>query len=368
MRIGIDGRELFGKPTGVGRYLAQILAHWDTNTGPGQHEFVLFHPSGEHTGSVGTHVGRARLTMAPVGGGDGTRWEQLHLPLAMHQTPVDVLFAPAYTAPVLTRTPVVQTIHDLSFFAHPEWFRRTEGLRRRWLTRASARRARVVLTDSDWSRGEIVRWLGVAPERIRVIRLGVTPPVSPPGALPREPLVLFVGSIFNRRHLPDLIEAFAIVVQRHPAARLEIVGDDRTHPRQDLLERAAARGVAGRVGLRAYVSDDVLAGLYARASVFAFLSEYEGFGLTPLEALASGVPVVAGDTPIAREIYGDAARYVAIGDVAATARALEAVLMSHEARRATVDAVPALLARYSWKQAAADTLRALEEAGGGRLA
>ena len=126
----------------------------------------------------------------------------------------------------------------------------------------------------------------------------------------REPLVLFAGSIFNRRHLPDLIESFSLVSRGHPEARMEIVGDNRTYPRQQLESIVAAEGLQDSVTLRSYVPDDVLSSLYRRAGAFAFLSEYEGFGHPPLEALASGVPGVLLDTPVARETCLDAALYV----------------------------------------------------------
>jgi alpha-1,3-rhamnosyl/mannosyltransferase len=105
-----------------------------------------------------------------------------------------------------------------------------------------------------------------------------------------------------------------------------------------------------------------VAELYKRASVFAFLSEYEGFGLPPLEALASGIPVVLTDTAVAREVFGDAAIYVPNGDVAAAARALTRLLFDSTARANLLAHRPAVLGRYSWPRAARETLAALEEA------
>ena len=126
--------------------------------------------------------------------------------------------------------------------------------------------------------------------------------------------MLFVGSIFPRRHVDVLIDAFAdAVAPRVPDSRLEIVGENRTYPpsiSSRLLDAAVARCPAARSRFARTWTTTTLRDLYARASVFAFLSEYEGFGLTPLEALAAGVPPVVLDTPVAREIYGPAARYV----------------------------------------------------------
>jgi glycosyltransferase involved in cell wall biosynthesis len=176
----------------------------------------------------------------------------------------------------------------------------------------------------------------------------------------REPLVLFVGTLLNRRNLPILIAAFARATANRPEARLVIVGADRTWPPQDLKQAATAYDVASRVEIRSYLPHEQLREHYARASVFAFLSEYEGFGLTPLEALSCGVPIVVLDTPVAREVYGDAAEYVEVGDIQGTATAIERLLESRAAAREQLARAPRVLARYSWDRAADDTLAELE--------
>ncbi len=315
------------------------------------------------------HVPRdwaARVRVLP--GTGGTVWEQWQLARALSHDRPDVLFAPAYTAPLRAPAPVVQTIHDVSYFAHPEWFGAREGMRRRAITRWSARRARVILTDSAFSRDEIVRHVGLPPARIRVIPLGMRPVARAATPVAREPIVLYVGSVFERRRVDWLMESFDRVVDRVPGARLEIVGENRTErPRMDLEAIRARTRHADRITLRSYVDEPVLADLYARASAFAFLSEYEGFGLTPLEALAAGVPPIVLDTPVAREVCGAAATFVpAAADHAALADAMVACLTEPGVRGAILSAGPAVLARYHWSSAAAATLAALEEAAGGR--
>ena len=103
--------------------------------------------------------------------------------------------------------------------------------------------------------------------------------------------------------------------------------------------------------------------LYARARAFAFLSEYEGLGMTPLEALAAGVPPLLLDTAVAHESCGDAALYVGPGDLPATARALEDILADEATRSRLIKAAPAALARYSWPRAARETLALIERSG-----
>jgi hypothetical protein len=119
----------------------------------------------------------------------------------------------------------------------------------------------------------------------------------------------------------DLIRAFAPIARAHPGASLDIVGDNRSYPREDLPRTIAGEQLEAQVRWHEYVSDEQLGTLYAEARAFAFLSEYEGLGLTPLEALAAGVPPVLLDTPVARESCGDAAVYVPVSDLPATTRA-----------------------------------------------
>ena len=364
LRIGVDARELLGDTTGVGRYLSELLRRWVQRADAGGRRFVLFTP-GALSLPLPSDLVEVRVLPAAHG---GTWWEQTTLRLAARREPLDVFFAPAYTAPLGLSVPIVQTIHDVSFLAHPEWFRPRERLRRRWLTRRSARAAAMVLTDSRFSRDEIVERIPLHPARVQVIAPGITPRHPGSAAITdREPLVLYVGSLFNRRRLPHLIEAFADAARAMPSARLVIVGADRTWPAQDLRGIASRQQVGNRVEVRSYVNEEELASLYRRATVFAFLSEYEGFGLTPLEALSAGVPIVVLDTPVAREVYGAAATYVPRhGNAGTTAAILRRVLTEPELAGATLNHAPAVLAQYSWDDAAERTLAALEQAAGGR--
>ncbi len=355
MRIAVDARELCGHPTGVGRYLSRVLHEWGLDESARTHRYILY--AHDPVSLPPGLPGEVRV----LRGSGGTRWEQVTLSAALSADAPDVLFAPGYSAPLRARVPVALTIHDVSFLAHPEWFPWRERLRRRVLTAASARRAAVVLTDSAFSAREIAARTGVAVDRVRLIPLGVDP-VAPAAGESRSPIILFVGSIFRRRHVPDLIAAFGQLAAVRRDLRLEIVGEDRSFPPEPLQAMMEASGASGRIAQRAWVTDAELRVLYARARVFVFLSEYEGFGLTPLEALSAGVPPVVLDTPVAREIYGPAARFVPRGDIAGTVAAIAALLDDTPERQQVLDAAPAVLGRYDWARTARQTLEAIVEA------
>jgi glycosyltransferase involved in cell wall biosynthesis len=431
MRIGVDARELVGRPTGVGRYLAELLAQWSRDPAAAGDVITLFAPAPLTLPDGLIGAGGAAVFVQVVPGSGNTLWEQTRLGFAARPL-VDVLFCPGYSAPILPSMPTAVALHDVSFAAHPEWFRPRESWRRRLIAWAAARRARRVLTLSKFSRDEIVRLLGISAEKIRVIPLAaggffdptpttaatrtsgaataprftspiaaygpaasapitaaalpasvpasgpapgpVSAPASGPASVPAaeqtserastasEPLILYVGSIFNRRQLPLLLRGFAPIARDTPTSRLVIVGDNRTYPHEDLEALTKALGIAPQVQISSYLPDAELADLYRRARAFAFLSTYEGFALTPLEAMAAGVPAVLADTPVAREVFGDAALFVPIGDELAVTAALRALLDYDAARTHCLARGADLVRGYSWQRTAADTLTALREA------
>ena len=359
LHVGIDGRELLGQATGVGRYLLGFLDVWAADPACAHH-FTVFLPASPPA-TLRALMPRVRVEVAPASS-HGTAWEQVELRRMANAAELDVFYAPAYTAPMRLRCPSVLVVHDVSYFAHPEWFPWREGLRRRWLTRRSARSAARVIAVSSFSAREVARYVGLDASRI-VIAPGGVPDVDVTAPVGRPPVVLYVGSLLNRRRLPELVAGFAKAAHDVPEARLVLVGANRTHPRQDVRAMALAHGVADRVDWQEYISDEALRGWYRRARVFAFLSDYEGFGMTPFEAIAAGAPAVVLDTPLSREVYGNGARFVA-PDATEIGAALSELLQNDALRFSLLAAGRARLARYSWARSAALTLEALESAAG----
>ncbi|MEO6222021.1 MAG: glycosyltransferase family 1 protein [Vicinamibacterales bacterium] len=361
LHIGIDARELAGTPTGVGRYLAGVLEEWSRQGLP--HRISLFlhrdPPEWVRTLSLTCEVVVDPARTA------GTLWEQRRLPALAGRSAVDVLLSPAYTAPVRLRCPSVVIVHDVSYFAQPDGFHWREGLRRRMLTRASARRAAAVVTVSDFSAAEISRHVGVPRTSIVLAPQGSPAWRGGSAGQERELLVLSVGTLFHRRHTPELLQAMALVRPRVPNARLVLVGGNRTRPHIDPVILATSLGLGDAFTWRPYVSEAELHVLYGAARVFAFLSDYEGFAMTPMEAAAHGVPSVLLDTPVAREVYGDAAMRVPL-TVPAIADALTTLLTNADAHAAAVARSRARLGAFTWARTASVLRDTLERAAAGK--
>jgi glycosyltransferase involved in cell wall biosynthesis len=314
----------------------------------------------------------ARIMKRPLGAVPvrGLRWQEARLPAAAREDGVDVFFAPAYSSPLALEVPRVTTVHDMSFFSIPDDFTLVDGMRRRAMVGASIGASRRLLAVSDFTRREIAALFPAAAGRIVVTPHGADDDLPPPPAREdararlglRGPMILTVGTILNRRCLPVLFNAVARLGRSWPDLVLDVVGQNRTHPRLDLPALAGRTGLGERARLSGFVDEAALADRYAAADACVFLSEYEGFGLPALEAAARGVPVVTSTRPALGEIFGGAALLVDPRDAPAAADALDRVLRDAALRADLVRRGLALAASHSWARCAALTRQALEAA------
>jgi glycosyltransferase involved in cell wall biosynthesis len=363
LTIGIDGRELQGRPTGTGRYLRNLLQAWSAE---GTDRLIVY-----CAGRLPDDPALALPGVVPRALGSGRErglwWAERRLGRAAEHDDVDVLFCPAYTCPLTVRRPRVTAVHDLSFYALPDDFAAADGIRRRLLAAASMRASRAILACSDFTRREIAqRFPDLAP-RVAYVPLAAAEdlPPSPPRdearrwLAARGPVLLTAGAILNRRRLPVLLRAVASLRRAWPDLTLEVVGDNRTQPLLDIEALVTELGVAGAVHVAGHVSDAGLVARYAAADVFVLLSEYEGFGLPVLEAMARGIPVVTSRRPALNEIFGVGALLVEPGDEDAVASAIDRVLREERLRADLVRRGQALAASFSWAETARRTRRAL---------
>ncbi|HET8931540.1 MAG TPA: glycosyltransferase, partial [Acidimicrobiales bacterium] len=246
-----------------------------------------------------------RLARPPL----GHVWEQTGLPLEVG--PNQLLWSPCNTGPAFMSNQVV-TIHDVSPLEHPEWFAASYG---RWvgsLTRALARNAEHILVPSQFTRERLVDVCRTPESKITVIpngvgesfaqgRSGLTDDQRHELGLPEGRFVLGLATEEPRKNLNRVLEAFALVVERHPDVTLVLAGTKGRSAVFAHNDAEIATSAASPIRL-GYVADDVIPRLYATASVFVYAPMYEGFGIPPLEAAAARTPSVLADIPPLREL------------------------------------------------------------------
>jgi glycosyltransferase involved in cell wall biosynthesis len=310
LRVGIDAWNLTGDRRGIGRYVREIVRRWAA-WGPHKVQPSLLLPERLAFLARGRYLTELGVDM---------RVSHRGAKLAL-----DVVWYPWNGVSWLTPTPIVATLHDASLFRRPpenELVREREH--RPFL--AAAKHARRILTDSEFSKDELIRYLGIDPDRIDVIYLGVDEAFRANGASFRaaSPYVLFVGEPEGRKGLPVLIEALTrLPNQLQQSLELLVVGARGEYPMPEVPASLRVRSIG-------WVADSVLARLYRQAAALIYPSEYEGFGLPIVEAMASGAPVIASDTQSSHEAGGTAALYFPTTDAAALAQKIQVVLTQPE--------------------------------------
>ncbi len=303
-------------------------------------------------------------------------WEQIGAPALVRRVRPDVWHGIHYTMPLRIDVPCVVTVHDLTFFDHPEWHQRAKVAFFRTMMRAAVARAAVLIAVSAYTAQRLGSVLSPhAP--VLVAAHGVDHDRFRPGpdddaddlarlrALGvRRPYVAFQGTIEPRKDLPTLIAAFGDVARARPGLRLVLAGRDGWGT--DAVRHAVERsGVATRILRPGYIPDAAVPALYRQAEVVAYPSLEEGFGLPALEALACGAPLVSTLGSAIEEVVDDAALLVPPGDVAALTGALEALLSDGALADAFRVAGPRRAADATWRRSAAQHLEAYRLATSG---
>ncbi len=300
IEIAVNGRFHGRRLSGVDRYATEITCCL-------QGRVRLIEPRRSHQGMRG-HL-----------------WEQFVLPRSIRSN--ELLWSPANSGPVGFSRQVL-SLHDVSVLEHPEWFSAGFALWYRLMLPQLARRARHILTVSEFSKAGIVRKLGIPAAKVTAVPNGVNLDMfRPTNATPvrrkyglTQAYVLFVGSIDPRKNLQRLLEAWRMIPRLH-AAELVIAGGTSR-----IFRRVEGHGGDERVRFLGFVPDADLPGLYSGANAFVMPSLYEGFGLTVLEAMACGTPVISSTAGALPEVADGAAILIDSTSTEALAEALLKVL------------------------------------------
>jgi len=299
--------------------------------------------------------GNCRLERTRANGLRGHAWEQFILPRKLN--PGSILWSPANTGPLMIRDQAL-TIHDLSPLEHPQWFRAAFAAWYRLFLPILARRVRKVFTPSETMKNKIMRRFEI--ENVLVTPNGVDCAVFHPDAkqqkhdLP-ECYILFVGSLEPRKNLGILVRAWSEIKNDFKDIWLIIAGASGHVFRSSTLPEAE------RVRTLGYVSEEDLPGLYAKATLLVLPSQDEGFGLTALEAMACGTPVVASDGGALPEVVGDAGLIFNLTNPDGLSTTMKRCLSDNDLRLSLKEKGLGRAKTFSWQKTAELVLNTLNE-------
>lgn len=366
MRIAVDAsRTTLARRTGTENYAYQLLkALIQLDSG---HQFTFYFRDVPPTGLFpdSPHLHQRVIPMRRM-------WTHLRFAAALFQDRPEITFVPAHTLPLIFPGQAVVTVHDLGYLYFPEAHPLRERLYLQLTTRYSAHRARLILADSEATRRDLMTHYQVKGDKISVVYPGVegidraTPDqivrVRLHYGLP-ERYFLFLGTLQPRKNIKRIAESFAQFGRLGGDSQIGMVFGGNTgwllDMARDVLPTLPPE-IQKRIITPGYIPDEDVAALYSGALALVFPSLYEGFGFPVIEAMRCGTPVICANTSSLPELAGDAAIQVDPLDISAVAAAMSR-LAADSALRQTLSAKGKLqAARFTWGNAARQTLSALE--------
>ena len=312
MKVAFDARELSlsQPPAGIGRYIQGIFgALPEVESGLDLYALChnshapFPHPDKYHPVDMSDHY---------FGKWSQTLWEFLSWNRAIDRLKVDLFHSTAHLVPRRGKTPMVLTVHDLTNFLYPRWYRFTNQINRSWNLKRGIKNARKIIAVSEATRRDLCKLFPKSEEKIEVIYEGVDPIFKPYPENSRqelglgfeEPFILWAGTTSPRKNLPVLLKAFEQLHQQIPDIHLVLLGQRGWKDQEifDYIQEKRLRKVIHPMGYQPW---EALPLFYSASSVFVFPSLYEGFGLPVVEAMACGTPVIASNTSSLPELLPD---------------------------------------------------------------
>ncbi|HTO95235.1 MAG TPA: glycosyltransferase family 1 protein [Bacteroidota bacterium] len=356
MHVGIDARKY--ADFGIGTYIRNLAGAFDMQR---EHRFTYFVSpadarlvSGAHRGKMLTNSSRKYSLR-----------ELVSVSRQANRERVDVFHAPHYTLPLGLAMPSVVTIHDVIHLRFPEYFSPLQRGYARMMIGHAARAARAIIADSRFAADELRRYVRVPERKIHVIPLGVSSMYAPDpaGESARRfrtehgidrPFLLYVGSMKPHKNVGLLIRALARTGDTD--LQLVCVGE-RVETDGRLAADVARRGLAQRIRSLGWLREEELPGAYHAATALVIPSLYEGFGLTALEAMACGTPVISSHAASLPEVTGDAALDVSPLSEEGLSDAIRAVTRDETLRTSLGGMGLKRAAQFSWLRCADATLK-----------
>jgi len=295
-------------------------------------------------------------------------WSQIRLSLELLTNRPDVLFEPAHTIPVIHGRKVVTTLHDVGFRYFPDLYTPLERFYHNWSMRFAVRHATKIITISESTKKDLVKFYSADPEKIEIIYHGYDEekfyPKRQSQKAPEEiqklgEYIYFIGRLEAKKNIVSLVKAFGILRKKHPELRTKLVLAGRPGYLYENIKteiRKLDENIQQDVVEPGYIPDEIMSEYLRFARVFAFPSKFEGFGMPLAEAMACNVPIVASNTTSIPEITGDAALLHNVEDENQIAEFLYTALTDESTRKRLIASGTKRLPMFDWEKAASKTL------------
>jgi len=348
MKIGIDAHNLEQQRTGTGRYLINLLKHWSKETSI---EFVLYFKEYVPKDIPDTKNFYSKILNST----SNALFMHHHLSTVARKDNIDILFCPNYIAPLGYKRDIALVLHDIIYEARPRTYNWPSAFDRvllKQVSKKSAKKAKMIFTCSEFSKKEILKYYKVDPKKVFVIPLAADDKFTPhyPDLKTRKNFIFYVGTIVKRRFVPQIITAFEKIKEKVPEFKFLIIG-------KNFLDQKIK---GENIIYREYVDDYDLSLLYNTASLFVWLSEYEGFGLPPLEAMACGTPVLSTKKTSLAEVLGDYPIWIENPEsVKEISEKMYKILTDKDLQKKLSQKGIERAQKFSWEKTARETLRVL---------
>lgn len=366
MKIGIDARFFGLGGKGLGRYTQKLIEHLETIDGENQYVVFLRRENFEQYQPYNKNF---KKVLADY------RWytfsEQIFFPRLLYKYNFDLMHFPHFNVPILYRKKFVLTIHDLILFHFPTikatllnpifyWLKYAAY---KWAIGSAISRAHKIIAVSEFTKNDIITEYPKALNKISVTYEASDDSCKISNIAPHlilekygiiKQYLLYVGNAYPHKNLEKLIDAFELVLLKHPNMQLAFVGKEDFFYKR--LKQYAQKKNIPSVHFLGFVPDQDLDVLYRYASTYVFPSLYEGFGLPPLEAMAKGAVVVCSDHPCMKEVLGNSALFVDAGSADNFADGILKVLDDKFSKQSLIEKGYQQIKKYSWEKMATETL------------
>jgi glycosyltransferase involved in cell wall biosynthesis len=370
MRIGIDARLVFYNRAGIGEYIVQLVEAL-SKLDPTDDRFIVLQSRKDKLPIINSNGFERRSLWTP----SHNRFEQMTLSFEVSQLGLDLLHSPDFIPPFRRNCKSIITVHDLAFLLYPHFLTK-ESARYYGQIDQAWRKTNHIIAVSEATKQDSIKMLGVPEKKITVIHEAANPiyrvvdkekacQIAKEKYKLDQDFILFVSTIEPRKNLPGLLRAYRRLRDDYKRKEILVLAGLNGWLWEEVYETVEALNLEKCVAFLGRVPSEDLVYLYNATRLFVHPSFYEGFGLTPLEAMTCGAPVIVSNTAALPEVVGDAGMMINPHDIDGLTVAMWRMLTEEELRQTHIEKGLKRAQKFSWEKAAEQTLEVYRKVGQG---